>query len=296
METTIHTVVHLDQPTRIYDYIIGRFPSIPTRSSSKKAFKKGLVHLNGKKARTSTYLKEGDIIQVLVKETPLSKPFPLELEILFEDHHLAIINKPSGIITSGNQYITIQNALPYNLEASQATDALVNPKPVHRLDGPTSGLLLVAKSKSTQVALGQMFEQRKISKTYHAIIHGKMNDMIVDSDVNGLGSKTIFKTIKVGRSLKNDYITWVQAQPLTGRMHQIRQHLAMSNHPIVGDKMYGDPENTKRDKGLFLAAVQLEFIHPITQTEINIQIETPSKFDSFFKREQRRWEKYHSTT
>ena len=96
------------------------------------------------------------------------------LEVIYEDDYLAIIDKPPGILVSGNKLKTIVNALPFNLQVSSQIDALINPLPVHRLDFPTSGLLLIAKTNNALVALGKMFEEKKISKIYHAITIGQM--------------------------------------------------------------------------------------------------------------------------
>ena len=104
------------------------------------------------------------------------KPYELNLEIIFEDESLAIINKPAGISVSGNKYRTIQNALLANLRTSSEPDSLKWPRPVHRLDYATSGLLIIAKTSSALVSLGKQFEERRIKKSYKAIVIGKVNN------------------------------------------------------------------------------------------------------------------------
>ena len=107
-----------------------------------------------------------------LEESLVKKTFKSALEIVYEDDFLAIINKPAGILVSGNKLKTIVNALPFNLHKSTQPDVLSFPLPVHRLDFPTSGLLIVAKTNKTLVAFGKMFEKKQIFKTYHAIAIG----------------------------------------------------------------------------------------------------------------------------
>ncbi len=104
--------------------------------------------INGKKAETGTWVSKGQVIDLVENLANLPKVYELDLPIIFEDEHLAIINKPAGITVSGNKFRTVYNALPFNLDKSNELDALFWPTPVHRLDNQTSGILVIDKNKN----------------------------------------------------------------------------------------------------------------------------------------------------
>jgi len=251
---------------------------LPSKSGLKKAIKKEEILLNGKVAKTSDWIEEHQKIDLIQREGKQLKVFQLKLEVVFEDGHLAIINKPAGYPTSGNYFKTIEHALPYNLNASTLPDALIYPLPVHRLDNPTSGLLIVAKTKSAQLKLHQDFEDKKIQKTYLALVRGETSSHAsVNSNIEDKEAFTTYKTLK---SFQHQDVTYslLEVSPKTGRTHQIRIHLSTTGFPIVGDKLYGSGEVPFRKKGLYLAAIGLEFIHPIDKSLLKIETEFPSKF------------------
>ncbi len=237
----------------------------------------------------------GQVIDLL--ETPQSQPkiFELKLGILFEDNYMAAIHKPAGFSVSGNAYKTIYNALPFNLGKSTEPDALPWPTPVHRLDNQTSGILLIAKTKTAQIALGNQFENHTIQKKYCAVVigevlrNGNINTLIEDKI-----AETDFEVVKVVNSLRYEHLSLLNVFPKTGRTHQIRIHLASINHPIFGDKLYVEEKMLHRGKGLFLCAMEISFLHPKTSEVINLKIEIPHKFESLLLREQRRWDNYFS--
>ena len=284
-----HIVPKSIEKTRLSDYLIGIFTTIPTRKGIKKAIKKGAVLMNNEVGKTGDWLIGNEVIELydLLEKQP--KIFEFDLPIIFEDDDLAIINKPGGIPVSGNYFKTIQNALPYNLQPSIAKDALKIPRPVHRLDAPTCGLLLVAKSKMAHLHLSKQFENKTIQKRYQAIAIGELpQDDQINSPIDGKPSATKFQTVRVVPSLKNEFLTFVNLYPITGRTHQLRRHLAEINHPILGDKLYGKEGLILWKKGLFLCAVELKFIHPRTEKRINILIEPPKKFETILEREKLR--------
>lgn len=208
----------------------------------------------------------------------MKKIFSLVLDVVYEDEVLAVIHKPSGIPTSGNYFKTITNALPFNLKRSGEKDALATPLPVHRLDNPTSGLLLIAKNKSAQVALNRLFEERKIYKTYHALVLGKIEDSLrLNTPIAGKEAETNILPI-AQYLIKDTYFSLVKAFPESGRTHQIRIHLSENDHPIVGDKLYGTASEIIQKGGLFLAATGLEFQHPVTGEKLKFELPLPKKF------------------
>jgi 23S rRNA pseudouridine1911/1915/1917 synthase len=172
--TETHIAIALEKPIRLQEYAVGIFKTIPTKSGIKKAIKKQLVFVNGNLASTALFINGGEIIELFSLENENEfKRLDLDLEVLFEDDYLAVIYKPAGILVSGNSFSTIDNALAQNLKKSNQIDA-VRPRPVHRLDYPTSGLLLIGKTTSSIIALNKLFENKEIQKTYHAITIGKM--------------------------------------------------------------------------------------------------------------------------
>ena len=287
-----HTVPPNTNAIRLSDYAVGIFRIITTRKGIKKAIKKGCVWINDLPADTGRWVQSGQVIQLMEPERKLVKVFELHLDIIFEDEYIAVVNKPAGIVVSGNQYHTIQNALAFNLITSTAEDALPSPMPVHRLDHATSGLLLIAKTRKTRVLLGKQFEDKQIKKKYQAIAIGQLPPSgTIDLPIDGKVAHTRFKANRVVQSLKNKYLTLVDLYPSTGRTHQLRIHLASSGWPILGDKLYGEEGMILKKKGLFLTAVGLSFLHPITQELLTIDKEAPAKFNLLLEREQRRWDR-----
>ena len=238
-------------------------------------------------------MESGKKIELIELDQKQHKIYPLDLEVLYEEEALAIINKPASVVVSGNQFHTIQNALLHNLSLSKAADALKIPKSVHRLDYATSGLLLIAKTASSRIHLGKQFENRTIQKRYQAIIIGQLANKkgTIKEKIEGKSAITKFEVIKSVPSLKTKYLSLLNLYPLTGRTHQLRIHLSNLGHPILGDKLYHKTAPLLKGKGLFLCAVELTFLHPFTGKKMNFKIKPPNKFEYRLAQEERRWEK-----
>ena len=277
----VEKIIVSDVPygTRIYDYLPGQLTALPSRKAVKKAFKKKRIYLNEKLAQEANWIKKGDCVTLTEEFIPLRKVFPLQLEVLFEDEFIAIVNKPPGIPTSGNFYKTLQQALPFNLQKSKESDALVYPQPAHRLDKATRGLVIIAKTHRARMKLGEMFERRLIQKKYYAIVHGKIQcNGKLTSSIEGKNSLTHFTPIYNGYCKKKKPLTLLELSPLTGRKHQLRIHLSRLGYPILGDIIYGNQNQTLLHKGLFLQAHELQFKHPKTDELLKFKIELPYKF------------------
>ena len=288
-----HKVNVLNRETRVLDYTLEIFNDfILTKSMMKKAFKKGLIEVDGLKARGSEWIEVGQDISLLQSEENAPEPFEMKLEIVFEDEHLAVIVKPAGIVVSGNMYRTIVNAVQYNINKSKLPDALPWPRPIHRLDMQTSGLLIIAKSQLAAVELGKQLEEKTLKKRYRAILVGEVDNKVsFKSHIEKQTSHSELVKVKTINSIKSQQLSLVDLFPHTGRTHQLRIHTSKNGTPILGDKLYGDLENTKLHKGLFLSAVEITFKHPDTKETINLKINQPTKFDSLLEREERMWEK-----
>lgn len=281
------TVGDCEEFTRIYDYLVGKLGAISSRKGIKKALSRQQITINNKIAFSGDYVHQGDLIIVYENKVVEHRYFEIDLNVIFEDDEIAIVEKPAGIPVSGNTFKTLQNALPNHLSRSTAKDYLPIPLPVHRLDAPTHGIVVVAKTHSARVELGRIFEQREIKKFYQAIVQGKLEGRgTLNSQIDRKEAVTHFDSLAVFPSVKNEWISLLKLSPVTGRKHQLRIHLSRLGFPIVGDKQYGKKGFTLKHKGMFLAAVGIAFKHPKTKEQLVFEIALPNKFDRFLKREE----------
>ena len=178
--------------------------------------------------------------------------------------------------------MTIANGLTHNLKKSKRPDA-VKPQPIHRLDYPTSGVLLIGKTSSAIRNLNQLFEKKEIQKTYIAISVGRMKKTGEIKDlIDEKGAFTAFKVLRTVTSERFEFLNLVKLKPTTGRKHQLRRHLYSIGNPILGDKEYFLDHKILNGKGLYLHASSLEFIHPFTQEKLLVTEELPKKFKTIF--------------
>lgn len=278
-----HIVLHQKIPLRIQEYAVGIFKTVSTKSAIKKAIKKGLILVNNEPTTTSRIIIGQETITLLEdeKETDF-KRFVLKLEIVYEDDYLAVIQKPAGILVNGNKFATVDNALQQNLQKSLQSDA-VRPRPVHRLDYPTSGVLLIGKTSSSIQQLSKLFENKEIKKTYHAVTIGKMERQgEISFPIDEKEAHSDFQVLQTLSSERFGFLNLVKLLPKTGRRHQLRKHLSAIGNPILGDKEYGQEPLILKGKGLYLHASQLEFVHPFTKEKIKINSDLPKKFLKLF--------------
>ncbi len=278
---------------RLDRYAHGVFEQLATVKQAHKAARRGELLLDGRPCEPSRFLRPGDRIELIRVGRPPPRPYELPLERIFEDDWLAVVVKPPGLPVSAHQHRTLENALPFNLGRSAAPDALAWPRPVHRLDRRTGGLLVVARSARARSALGRMFQERRIHKRYRALAVGRLEgEGSVDTPVEGRSAVTRYLAVEHTRSLRSDWLTSVDLFPATGRTHQLRRHLAELGCPVLGDDLYGIEGKVLRGAGLFLWALELRLEHPVTGEELALSIPEPAKFESHRRREQRRWERW----
>jgi RluA family pseudouridine synthase len=262
---------------RLQNYCYDRFECLPTHKSVVKAIVKGLVKVNDTVGTTGLFVKPGDRITIY-REEKKGAILKLNLEVLWEDDYLAVVHKPPGIPTSGNKFRTVENALPYNLKMEEQDLLFYRPRPVHRLDASTGGLLLVAKDPDTERKLRSNFELGEINKEYRAIVRGKLQgggNWVATIDNRDAESK--YEAIYSWCHNYLGELTYLRLHPITGRTHQLRIHCAMAGHPVLGDKIYGGIHD-KLKRGLYLAACKLEFEHPITGELLKVLLSVKGKF------------------
>jgi len=216
-------------------------------------------------------------------------------KILFEDDYILAIDKPSGWVVNDSETshnnLTLQDWVAKNFKFQTSNSRELRSGIVHRLDKPTSGVILVAKTKEIYDFLQSQFADRVIAKTYVALVHGKVEpkEGIIDAPVGRLPWKrTKFGVFPEGRAALTKYkvinyfhdYTLLELYPKTGRTHQLRVHLKHINHPIVSDPLYVGRKTLREDikiwPRLFLHAKSIEFNHPITGRIIKIEVPLPA--------------------
>lgn len=258
------------------------------------------VLVNGKVARSSYKLRDGDEIEVelVAPPTDFFTPENIPVDIVYEDDTLVVVNKPAGLVVhpaAGTPSGTLANALAYHFQQLPGTG--VRPGIVHRLDRDTSGLLVVAKTEAALENLSDQFRDRTVYKSYVALVHGRVlsNSGKIDQPLaRDPSNRTRMAVVRAGRNALTlyrvrqafDRFTLLDVELKTGRTHQIRVHLAWMKHPVVSDETYGggrdntiqDPRLRARLRSLnrhFLHAEKLGFKHPTTGEFVKFESPLP---------------------
>jgi len=281
-----HVIPEIVEQFRFLEYVIQNIDTVQSRNSAKKFIKSGELLLDGQIVETGRFVKSGQLIEHFQSEQVPQKIYEIKVPVIYEDNYLAVVHKPAGLSVSGNYFRTLQNTLPFNLKKTVEPDAMKFPRPVHRLDNQTTGMVVVAKTQSAAIELGKQFELNKINKTYVAIVLGlTKNKGTINTPIQGKEARSAFELISSVKSKRYQNLSLVELKLFTGRTHQLRIHLSGIGHPILGDKLYTLPEMLYKGKGLFLCANKIEFMHPKTKQVMDFQIDIPPKFNSFLKRE-----------
>ena len=272
-----------------------------TRSHAQKLLADGFVLVNGKSANKNYKLRLGDMLSLTMPEPEPceAKPENIPIDIVYEDEDIIVINKPKGMVVhpaAGNYTGTLVSALLYHCgERLSGIGGVLRPGIVHRIDKDTSGLLVVAKNDTAHLSLSEQIKEHKVSRIYHAIALGKIDeDITVDLPigrhpidrkkmaVTEKNSKNAITHVKVLERFSA--VTYVRCELETGRTHQIRVHLSHKNHPLLGDLVYGaekHPQNVrfaKYTEGQCLHAKELILTHPRTGETMRFTSELPSYF------------------
>ncbi|HAP64720.1 MAG TPA: RluA family pseudouridine synthase [Cytophagales bacterium] len=268
----------------LVDFLLQHSELFTSRNAAKKAHKQQRVLVNDRPQGTGYRVHAGDTIVLKPAQGPAPKPYFMELAVPYQDDDVAVVYKPPGLPTSGNAFRTLQNVLVHALHPSPLPDALPWPRPVHRLDGPTQGLLMVARTHKALTQLGHSLADRQVHKVYHAVVHGMLTEaQECHKPIQGQSAHSSILPLATYPNTPRGPRSLVRLTPHTGRTHQLRIHLAALGHPILGDVQYQPAENTLQHKGLFLAATRLEFPHPRTGNTVWVEVPVPKKFERFLE-------------
>lgn len=278
------------------DKALTLFDSNNSREFYSYQIKEGNVKVNGEIKSPSYKVKEDDVIDTTFINKVLDeslKPYELELDIVYEDDDLLIINKPRGLVVhpgSGHHDDTLVNALIYNKVSLSNSNGMYRVGIVHRIDKDTSGLLLVAKNDFTHERVANQLKDHSMHREYIALVEGIIEEdqgkivgsigrnkqnrlkMAIDA-INGKNATTYFEVVK-----RYKKYSLIKCRLETGRTHQIRVHLSSISHPIVGDGLYGGGCSVF-NKGQLLHAYKLTFVHPRTKKEMSFERDIPLEFN-----------------
>lgn len=292
-------------------------PSI-SRSQLKNLFESGQITLEGVSIRSNLKLKAGSEIRV---EFPPPKPTELipedrPIEILYEDEHLVIVNKPPGLTvhpSTTQTEGTLVHLLLHHIKDLSGIGGVLRPGIVHRIDKNTSGALVITKTDAAHLKLSEVFSRHEIERTYWAICYGAPPYSTQPTRIESLigrspqDRKKMSMTVKEGRNAityyvqnlafalpeKKAFASWLSVTLETGRTHQIRVHLTGKGFPILGDPTYGTPTSQNHKwvalpqdvrqlvaelPGQALHARVLGFEHPITGKKVRVEAEPPVGF------------------
>ncbi len=278
---------------RIDKYLAEILPDF-SRSRIQQLIEEGYVEVNDLETKSNYKVKTGDIISA---EWPEDEELEVEaeemdLDILYEDSDVIVINKPKGMVVhpgAGNTKHTLVNGLLAHCKDLSGINGVLRPGIVHRIDKDTSGCLVVAKNDLAHQNLSEQLSSKTMRRTYLALVHGVLSHNVgtieapIGRDKNdrqkmtvtSIGSRpavTHFKVIQ-----RYEKMTLVECQLETGRTHQIRVHFQYIGYPIVGDPKYSI-KNTLDTEGQCLHAYKIEFRHPRTNELMQFSAEMPDVF------------------
>lgn len=267
-----------------------------SRENIIKMIKAGFILVNDKETKPSYIAQENDVITI---DESFSKECDIEaediyFEILYEDDDLYVINKPSGLVVhpgNGNKNHTLVNGLMNINNNLSDLSGDTRPGIVHRIDKDTSGVMLVAKSNKCHELLVEDFKNKRVKRTYLALIKGVFphDSATIDAPigrdknnrlkmcVTSINSKKAITHLKVVKRYKK--YTLVSLNLDTGRTHQIRVHMSYIGYPIYNDPIYTSKEATSF--GQFLHSKEVDFVHPITGERLHFEAPLPKEFQDF---------------
>lgn len=273
-----------------------------TRSSVQRLIEDECVLVNKKAVSKNYKLRLGDCIELNVpapKELDVTAE-DIPLDVVFEDEHLLVVNKPKGMVVhpaAGNYSGTLVNALMAHCKGSlSGINGVLRPGIVHRIDKKTSGLLIVAKSDAAHTGLAEQIKVHSFTRIYEAVVVGnlKTDNGTVDAPIgrHPVDRKKMCVTEKNSKRAVTHFevlerfngFTHIRVKLETGRTHQIRVHMAHLGHPVAGDEVYGLKKPIKELDGQCLHAKVIGFEHPITREYLEFESSLPKYFSDFIEK------------
>ena len=286
-----------EEKNRLDSYIASKNLEL-SRSMIKKLLEDGKITVNGEITKASYKVQLNDKIEIEVKLEAQEIP----LDVIYEDNDILVVNKQKGLVVhpgNGNLDGTLANAVMAHCKDSlSGIGGELRPGIVHRLDKDTSGLLIIAKNDKAHIKMSEQIKDRKVKKTYIALVRGIIseNEATINMPIgrstkdrkkmavtkNGKEAITHFKVLNRFTTNKASY-TLLEVKIDTGRTHQIRVHMAEIGHPVIGDTVYSNGKNEFGVVGQCLHAKKLEFTHPITEKEMNLEAPLPEYFEKIIE-------------
>lgn len=278
-----------------------------TRSQIQSLNRSGAIRIEGRQDKAGYKIRGGETIEIDLRAlVPASvEPEQIPIQIHFEDHDLAVIEKPAGLVVhpgSGTKSGTIVHALLFHFQNLSDVGGESRPGIVHRLDKWTSGLMIVAKNNVTHARLSKAFQDRQIQKTYLALVHGKPPRAAGTIELSIGRHRTIRTRMAArtahGRAAFTEYrvleefrgFSLLELKIKTGRTHQIRVHLSAIGHAVVGDDVYGQRSYKEFVKKYgepgryFLHSADLRFAHPTTGVALEFHSPLPPELQNLLER------------
>lgn len=300
MDTYLFEIQENEQ-IRLDKYLAGQFLE-QTRSYLQKLIKDGAVLVNGKCVKTGYQLSRGDEVTVNIpkpKELTVS-PQKMDLDIVYEDEDVIIINKPKGMVVHpapGHTTDTLVNGLLYHCKGHlSGINGVARPGIVHRIDRDTTGLLIVCKNDLSHNSIAAQLKEHSITRRYRALVHGniKSDRGCVEAPIgrHPTDRKKMAVNERNGKAAVTHYevlerfgnYTYIECVLETGRTHQIRVHMSSIGHPLVGDEVYGPANSPFKLQGQCLHAMVLGFVHPKTGEYMEFSAELPGYFRDLLKK------------
>ena len=285
---------------RIDAYISSKLDNM-SRNAVQKLINDNNITVNNKVINKNYKIKLNDEIIILMPPPQVLdvKAEDIELDIVYEDSDVAVINKPQGMVVhpaAGHYSGTLVNALMNNVEDLSTINGVLRPGIVHRLDKNTSGLLIIAKNDVSHSFLSDCLKEHSINRIYYALVEGvvKNDKGTIDAPL-GRSEKDRKKrcvTTKNSKEAITNYevikryrrYTLVKLKLETGRTHQIRVHMKYIGHPVVGDDVYGKEDKKFGLKGQLLHSKSIGFVHPTTKEYLEFESELPDYFKNVIEK------------
>ncbi len=278
---------------RLDTFLSAQEPISLSRSQVRKLIVEGDVTVNGQSTKPGYRVRESDAIVVTLPElrllTLVAENIPLD--ILYEDEHLLVLNKPMGMVVHpapGHREGTLVHALLHHCQALSGIGGVQRPGIIHRLDRDTSGVMLVAKTDEAHTNLSAQLKSRELTRIYCAVVHGRFKTLSGSIEAplrrHRKDRKKMVVELETGRYALTLYQVLQQYKEYallnvelkTGRTHQIRVHMKYIHHPVVGDPIYGNSSKNNLDMPRqALHAQSVAFTHPITQKRMTFDTPLP---------------------